>query len=69
MAQMFTGLFGNKDLEKQQQQMREQQSVDQARQLSALNAETQRTALSRRNPRGRRLFADASTSALPATVA
>jgi len=49
--------------------MREQQSVDQARQLSALNAETQRTALSRRNPRGRRLFADASTSALPATVA
>lgn len=60
---------GNKDLEKQQALAREQQSVDQARQLQTLNAETARTAVTRRNPRGRRLFADATPSSLPTTVA
>lgn len=69
MSSMFSGLFGNKDLEKQQAIARQQQSVDQARQLQTLNAETARTAVTRRNPRGRRLFADAAASALPSTVA
>jgi hypothetical protein len=37
--------------------------------LSATAAETARTALIRKNPRGRRLLADAGASALPTTVA
>ena len=69
MSTVFSTLFGNKDLEKQQKLQREQTRVAQARQLSTLNADTARTALIRKNPRGRRLFADATPSALPSTVA
>lgn len=65
------GLFGgaSKDAERAQKLAREQQQVGQARQLQSLNSETSRTALIRRNPRGRRLFADASGAALPSVVA
>lgn len=48
---------------------RQQQGVDQARQLSSVAAETARTGLSRSNPKGRRLLADAGPAALPSTVA
>jgi hypothetical protein len=69
MTTLIGGLFGFKDAEKAQKLAREQQRVSQARQLSSLNSDTARTALIRRNPRGRRLFADASASQLPAVVA
>lgn len=71
----MTGFIDNltgktaKDAEKAQAMAREQSSVSQARQLSTMAAETARTALIRRNPRGRRLLADAGPSNLPTTVA
>jgi hypothetical protein len=72
MTQMISGLFGGgatKTAEKAQRDAAEQRRIDQARQLNTLNTETQRTALSRRNPRGRRLSADATVSNLPQTAA
>ena len=48
---------------------REQQAVSNARQLSTAAEETARQGLVRRNPRGRRLLADAKASDLPSTVA
>lgn len=71
MGQMLSGLFGGgaKAAEKAQADAAAQRRIDQTRQLNSLNQETQRTAISRRNPRGRRLFADAATSGLPSTVA
>ena len=58
-----------KQAEKAQAMARQQGEVSQARQLSTMAAETSRTALIRRNPRGRRLLADAGPSQLPSTVA
>jgi len=58
-----------KKAEKAQALAREQNQVSQARQLSTTAAEAARTGLIRRNPRGRRLLADASASDLPSTVA
>ncbi len=72
MSSVITSIFGGgaaKDAEKAQKLQREQQAVQQARQLSTQNSETARTALLRGQPRGRRLLADASASALPSTVA
>lgn len=63
----FTGA-SVKRARKQAEQQRQQEAVSQARQLSSQASETARTALVRRNPRGRRLFAD-SNSSLPSTVA
>jgi hypothetical protein len=48
---------------------RKQQAVEQTRQLSVLNTQAAADAPVRRNPRGRRLFADAAVADLPATVA
>ena len=48
---------------------RQQQSVEQARQLQTLNLSTAENSPTRRAPRGRRLLADAAVSNLPATVA
>lgn len=58
-----------KDQAKAASLQRQQNQVAQARQLSTTAAETARTALIRKNPRGRRLLADASASQLPTTVA
>lgn len=71
----MTGVVANltgataKKAEKAQAMAREQSGVAQARQLSTMAAETSRTALTRKNPRGRRLLADAGASQLPTTVA
>lgn len=54
---------------KAQKLQAQQTAVAQARQLSVEADQTARTGLSRRNPRGRRLFADAASSALPGVVA
>lgn len=51
-----------------QQLQAQQTAVSQARQLSEQASQTAKTGLSRRNPRGRRLFADAAAASLPATV-
>lgn len=73
MTTMFSALFGGNDAakaaEQAQAQAAQQRSVDQARQLQTLNDSTAQTALVRRNPRGRRLFADAANASLPSTVA
>lgn len=58
-----------KDAEKAQALSRQQNAIMLARQLATTQAETARTGLVRRNPRGRRLLADAGKSALPSTVA
>jgi hypothetical protein len=58
-----------KKAEKAQKLAAQQASVAQARQLSTVAAETARTALLRKNPRGRRLLADAGASGLPTVVA
>jgi hypothetical protein len=63
------GMLTGSAAAKAQAQQREQMKVDQARQLQTMNEDTQRTGLVRKNPRGRRLLADASTSGLPTTVA
>ena len=60
---------GAKKAKQAERLRREQDAVAQARQLSTLNQETARTALSRRQPRGRRLLADASSASLPSVVA
>ena len=52
-----------------QRLQQEQARVAQARQLSVEAEQTAKTGLSRRNPRGRRLFSDAVASSLPAVVA
>ena len=71
MTGMIDNLTGKtaKRAEKAQALARQQSDVSQARQLSTMASETARTALIRRNPRGRRLLADAGASALPSTVA
>lgn len=71
MGSIIGGLMGagQSQAQKAQKLAREQQAVDQQRQLQQMNTENARTTLVRRNPRGRRLLADASTSSLPSTVA
>jgi hypothetical protein len=71
MTGMINNLTGKtaKEAERAQALQRQQQDVANARQLSMTAAETARTGLSRRNPRGRKLLADASPSAMPTTVA
>lgn len=69
MTSIMTMLTGGGDAAKAQKLAEEQRKVDQARQLATMNEESQRTALVRRNPRGRRLLADAATSTLPDVVA
>lgn len=58
-----------KQAAKAQKLQEAQTAVAQARQLSVEADQTAKTALSRRNPRGRRLFADAASSSLPGVVA
>lgn len=58
-----------KEARRQQQLAREQQAVANDRQLAELNRSSERAALSRRNPRGRRLFSDSSNNGLPSTLA
>lgn len=61
----MTALFGgggNKEAQRQAERSRRQQQVANDRQLAELNRSESRAALTRRNPRGRRLFSDASRS-------
>ncbi len=60
---------GNKEAKRQQEIAREQQQVANNRQLAELNRSSDRAILSRRNPRGRRLFADSGNNSLPNTLA
>ncbi len=70
MGSVVSGLFGgNKDAKREAAKQRAEQRVAQDRQLSAAAAAEAREGGTRRNPRGRRLFADASASDLPSTVA
>lgn len=62
----MTFLFGGNGAAKQQQQA---QQVANDRQLAALNSSDNQALLTRKNPRGRRLFADASKSTLPDNLA
>jgi hypothetical protein len=65
---MLTGASA-KRAKKAEALQRQQQSVAEARQLSTAAAESARTGLVRKQPRGRRLLADAAASDLPAVVA
>jgi len=71
MTSMIDGLTGKaaKKAEKAQALARQQADVANARQLSQAASETAKSGLVRRNPRGRRLLADARASDLPSTVA
>lgn len=60
----MASIFGGGDAKRQAQQAREQQQVANNRQLAELNRGSERALLSRRNPRGRRLFADAGSNNL-----
>lgn len=62
MTSIFKGLFGGgqEEAREQAEQSRKGQQVANDRQLAELNRSEKRAALSRRNPRGRRLFSDAA---------
>lgn len=69
----MSGLFGGgrkaqQEAQRQQQIAREEQAVANNRQLAELNRSSERAVLSRRNPRGRRLFADSGDTNLPSTL-
>lgn len=67
----MSGMFGGsarREARRQQQIAREEQAVANNRQLAELNRSSERAALSRRNPRGRRLFADSGNNNLPGTL-
>lgn len=68
MSNMFGG-GARKEARRQQEIAREQQQVANNRQLAELNSSSNRAVLSRRNPRGRRLFADSGNTNLPSTLA
>ncbi len=59
----MSAIFGGGDAKRQAEQARKDQQVANDRQLAELNRSENRAALSRRNPRGRRLFSDAAVSA------
>ena len=65
----MSSMFGGKEAKRQQQLARETQNVANNRQLAELNRGTQRALLTRRAPRGRRLFADSGTSNMQQTLA
>lgn len=60
MSQAIKGLFGGGqgDARRAAEQSRQAQAVANDRQLSALNRQDKASAVSRRAPRGRRLFED-----------
>ena len=68
MMDMITGKSARRQ-EKASELARRQQGVEQTRQLSELQGRTAEDSPTRRNPRGRRLLADAAVSDLPGTVA
>ncbi len=55
---------GNKDAKRAAELSRQQQQIANDRQLAALNAQEQENQPTRRNPRGRRLFASDEKSTL-----
>lgn len=67
LIDMFTGASADR-ARKMQEQALEEQNIQQTRQLQSQAADTAKTALVRRDPRGRRLLADASVAGLPETV-
>lgn len=69
MSSLFGGGSARREAQRQQQIAREQQQVANNRQLAELNRSSERAALSRRNPRGRRLFADSGNATLPNKLA
>ncbi|MBX3580077.1 MAG: hypothetical protein KF723_22975 [Rhizobiaceae bacterium] len=69
MSSVFKSLFGQSDAVKEAQISREQTQIAQSRQLGELNRSDGATGLSRRPPRGRRLFADAGSATLKGTLA
>lgn len=68
MGNLVQGLFGGSQ-RKEAQRAQAEQRVAADRQLAAQQGAEERSTFSRRNPRGRRLFADANASSLPSTVA
>lgn len=68
MGNVFGG-SARKEARRQQQIAREEQQVANNRQLAELNRAGDRAVLSRRNPRGRRLFSDSGNNNLPNTLA
>lgn len=58
----MTAIFGGGEAKRQAERARKEQQVANDRQLAELNRSENRAALSRRNPRGRRLFSDAAAS-------
>lgn len=65
--QFFSGLFGGSQ-KKQAMEARRQQAIANDRQLQAQNAATERTAVSRAAPRGRRLFESTRNQGLAETL-
>jgi hypothetical protein len=68
MGFMF-GDGGKEEARRQAELSRQQQEVANNRQLAELNRAGERNPMVRRRPRGRRLFADAGDTALPANLA
>lgn len=61
MAEGFKALFGGGGASAEARKSQRLQDVANQRQLAQLQAEDRRTIAPRRNPRGRRLFADDSS--------
>lgn len=69
MGSVFNGgKKARQEAQRQQQLAREEQQVANNRQLAELNRSSERAVLSRRNPRGRRLFSDSANNNLPGTL-
>lgn len=69
MGQFFGGGSARRKAAREAQIARESQKVANDRQLSALNKSEEGTVLSRKAPRGRRLFSDAARDGLPGNLA
>lgn len=68
MGKLISGLFGGAQRDAARKAQLENR-VQSERALAAERSADSRIQLSRRNPRGRRLFADETVSNLPSTVA
>lgn len=68
MTKIVQTLFGGGDAKEQAAIARQEQRVANDRQLAAANEQSQRAAVSRRAPRGRRLFEERSGGNLSSTL-
>lgn len=62
----FANLFGNNDAAKQAKEARQLQAVTNDNQIAAVNRENAAVGLTRKAPRGRRLFEEGPDAGAPA---